>query len=151
MQSFYLEFVEFNCLQAGLTIQLVDNLMDWFARIRKMQKIRLQCPLKFFASSSKCGCLTAFIVLFFSMFRKVEKEFWIQSYLFPLFFFNMFSMFFSSTKTRRYFSNSIEQKHANASTIRLRPMYYSILLNFFSCSSKLFLTYAYFQTIMWKW
>lgn len=116
-----------------------------------MQKIRLQCPLKFFASSSKCGCLTASIVLFFPCFGRLKRNFESSLICFLcVFFFNMFSMFFSSTKTRRYFSNSIEQKHANASTIRLRPMYYSILLNFFSCSSKLFLTYAYLQTIMWK-
>lgn len=139
-------------MQAGLTFQLVDNWMVWFSRIRKMQKQnRLRCPLLCFVSSSECGLSNCMYSVDLSKFRKVEKEFWIQSYLFPLFFFNMFSMFFfSSTKTRRYFSNSTEQKHANASTIRLRPMYYSILLNFFSCSSKFFLTYVYFQT-MWKW
>uniref|UniRef100_A0A8D8PFK3 (northern house mosquito) hypothetical protein n=1 Tax=Culex pipiens TaxID=7175 RepID=A0A8D8PFK3_CULPI len=40
-----------------------------------MQKIRLQCPLKFFASSSKCGCLTASIVLFFPCFGRLKRNF----------------------------------------------------------------------------
>lgn len=114
-------FVEFKFMQIRrwnantLTqLQLVSNVM--FTRIRKIRTYLSTVKVIQVSLAHQCDCLTAFCSSF-QVLGRLKRNFESSLICFLCFFF-CFPLFylFSSTKTRRYFDNSTEQKHAKRSS-----------------------------------